>query len=251
MVAENLIFIGLNFPTPNFVFIFVGIIAAWRLRQRRDVAAIVFAQMLLFLGFAFRYNVPDRHAFFLPFYPLSALFLGLGADAFRTRLAGRKWVAAAVLAMALLPAAVYCFTPALGRHFYKSLADRRQLPYRDDYKYWLQPWQTGYTGAERFATEALTSVRPGAAIYADSTTSLTMLYVQEVHGLRPDVKIICEYDSEQGGLALTESTIDAIMDKSALYVVSARVGYCPGFILREYDTEKDGLLYRVLKRKAS
>jgi hypothetical protein len=251
MVFENLAFIGLNFPTLNFVFIFTGIVAAWRLRERRDMAMIVLAQMLMFLGFAFRYNVPDRHAFFMPFYPLAALFLGLGANAFRVRFAERKWVAAVVLALAVLPAAVYCFTPTLGRHFYKSLADRRQLPYRDDYKYWLQPWQTGYRGGERFATEALRQVEPGATVYADSTTSLTMLYVQEAHRLRPDVKIICEYDSEQGGPELTRSTIQTFIDKPALYVVSAIPGYCPGFILREYDTQREGVLYRVTKLKGS
>jgi hypothetical protein len=251
VAIENLLFIGLNFPTPNIVLLFAGIVAAWQLRERRGMAVIVLGQVFLFLVFAFRYNVPDRHAFFLPFYVVTALFFGLGAEVVRERFYGKKWVPAVLIALAILPAGVYCFTPTLGRHFYKSLADRRQLPYRDDFKYWLQPWQTGYRGAERFATEALVQVEPNATIYADSTTSLTLMYIQETRKLRPDVLIISDYDSEQGGPALTPETIGPLMNKSAVYVVSAKSTYCPVFVLTDFETERDGVLFRIVKRKAS
>ena len=146
---------------------------------------------------------------------------------------------------------VYFVTPTIARHTYKSLEQRRQVPYRDDYTYWLQPWQTGYRGAERFAVEALNQVEQNAVIYGDSTTGITLLFVHETRGIRPDVRIITQHLAEEDAPTLDEDTVDGLIDESAFYVVSAEPGYCPSFILEKYDTVKDGVLYRVLKRQRS
>ena len=66
----------------------------------------------------------------------------------------------------------------------------REIPYRDEYKWFLQPWLTGYHGAEQFADAVFETVEPNAIVYADNTTVYPLLYEQEVKGRRPDVKIV-------------------------------------------------------------
>ncbi len=248
IVWENIIFILLNFPTPNLVLFFVGL---WVLRKAapdRSFANIIVAMLILHFAFAFRYTVPDRHAFFLPFYCLAAVLVGLGANAFLSR-ANRKAAVVAVLVFALLPIPAYALTPALARKTYKALGQRRQRPYRDEYKYFLQPWKTGYRGAERFANEALDTVEENAIIYAYTTDVHALLYVQEVKGKRTDVKIVSDHDSSKDAPVFNRETIAQLMNGSAVYVSSAVRGYCPGFLLDSYDFVQAGVLWRVVERK--
>ncbi len=250
IVWENMIFILLNFPTPNLVFFFVGL---WILRKaapNRSFANIIIAMLILHFVFAFRYTVPDRHVFFLPFYCLAAVLIGLGADAFFNR-ANRKAAVVAVLVFALLPIPAYALTPALARKTYKALGQRRQRPYRDEYKYFLQPWKTGYRGAERFANEALDMVEENAVIYAYTTDVHALLYVQEVKGKRTDVKILSTYDGSANAPVLDETTVDDLMADFALYVTSPVRGYCLGFLLENYDFVKSGVLWRVVGRAST
>ena len=239
-------FILLNFPTPNLLLFFVGL---WTLRKTapsRSFANIIIAMLILHFVFAFRYTVPDRYAFFLPFYCLAAVLVGLGADVFLRRF-NRKALVFIVLAFALLPAATYYFTPDIARKAYKPLGQRRQRPYRDEYKYFLQPWKTGYRGAERFANEALDTVEENAVIYADPTTVHVLLYAQQAKGRRNDVKIVSRYYTSKNTPAFNENTIEQLMENSSVYVVSPIPGYCPQFILDQYKFEQAGIIWKVVE----
>jgi hypothetical protein len=209
----------------------------------------MFALLGLYLMFAFRYAVADRYVFFLPFYCLAAVLIGLGADYLLGRYS-HKGMAFAILVLALLPIPIYTVTPEVARKVYKHLGQRRQRPYRDEYTYFLQPWKTGYRGAQRFADEALELVEENAIIYADSTVIHTLLYVQEAQGKRPDVKIVSEYYSSRNAPDFNEGTIRQLMQDSTVYVVSAAKSYCPSFILENYDTVRRGVLYQVVEKRS-
>lgn len=131
---------------------------------------------------------------------------------------------------------------------YKPLGQRRKLPYRDDYKYFLQPWKNGERSAEKFAHEALDSVDENAIIYADTTTAHALLYVQQVEGLRPDVKIISDYDSSENSPVLDKDTIEGLMQNFPVYVVSPLKRYCPAFLLEVYDFVEASVLWRVASK---
>lgn len=248
IVFENIIFIMLNFPTPNFVLFFVGLWALRKPSPSRSFTNIMLAMLILHFVFAFRYTVIDRYAFFLPFYCLAAVLIGLGADVALRRF-NLKALVFVMLAFSLLPAPVYYLTPAIGRKYYPPLAQRRQRPYRDEYKYFLQPWKTGYRGAERFADEALSMVEENAIIYADSTIVHGLLYVQEVKGKRRDVNIVWTYDMSENAPIFNENTIEQLLKNHAVYVVSPLENYCPQFLLERYDFEQQGILWKVVKRK--
>jgi len=248
VIFENVIFILMNFPTPNIALIFVGLFALKKYAPDRPFAVILIALLILHFAFAFRYTVPDRHVFFLPFYCLAAALAGLGADTVLKRF-NKRILKFAILAFALLPILIYFITPAVARRFYKPLAQRRQRPYRDEYNYWLRPWKTGYRGAERFAQEALDVAEKNAVVYAFSTDVHCLLYIQQVYGRRADVKIVSDLDSSEDAPALSKDTVADLMNRSPLYVAAPHRDYCPRFLIENYSFVKTGVLWRVVEIK--
>jgi len=247
IILENLIFILLNFPTPNLILFFVGLWVLRKTAPSRAFANIITAMLILHLLFAFRYTVPDRYSFFLPFYCFVAILTGLGADALLKKANGRKTVIV-LLAFSLLPVVAYFFTPKLARKYYKPLVQRRQRPYRDEYAYFLQPWKTGYRGAERFANEALDTVEQNAIIYAPFTDVHALLYVQQVKGKRSDIRIVSDFDMSENAPILNADTIGDLMKEHPLYVVSTTPRYCPAFILDKYDFEPAEVVWKVVDK---
>ena len=246
MAGENLLLIGSNFPTPNVLLFFAGCFGLSRSRPRA-FRNVVLACGALFLLFAFRYTVPDRFAFFIPFYCLAAILIGLGAQEIASQIhhGAVQWV---IVALSLLPPGVYAIAPQLAQRMNVRMGTRQDIPYRNDYEYFLRPWKTRYVGAERFATEALEGVEDSAIIWADATTAPPLLCVQEVKGIRPDVRIVSGTASDEKNPPLTEQTIDALLAEHPIYVVSRTPGYCPAFVLARYSLVPAGVLWRIAER---
>ena len=233
-----------NFPTLNALFFFPGLWALWKKAPSKSFANILFALLAAYFIFAFRYTIPSRHTFFLPFYCVASLIIGLGINVIIERF-NNKIFLIFIMINVLLPIPVYCASPYMARKMYKPLGQRRQRPYRDEYTYFLQPWKTGYRGAERFAREALEQVENNAIIYAYTTDVHALLYVQQVKGKRRDVRIVSDYDKGENAPVLTRDTVAGLMNESALYVVSPLPGYCPQFLLERYEFTQVGVLWKV------
>ncbi|MBE0536461.1 MAG: DUF2723 domain-containing protein [Phycisphaerae bacterium] len=245
IAKENLLYILLNFPTPNIIFGFVGILGLWRLAPRPGFAAVVLSLLVLFLLFAFRYTVVDRYSFFIPFYAMFSLMLGLGAHLVMEKKQCRK-LAVLVLLLALLPVPAYAVAPQAARKFHPQLGMRRQIPFRDDYSYFLRPWKTTEHGPDRFAHEALGSVETHAVIWADTTTAFPLLMTQQVRQVRKDVTVMTTIAAGVDALAWDEAGAGELVSKGLLYVVSPLKGYCPPEILSAYDFVQAGVLWRVV-----
>jgi hypothetical protein len=248
IIKEDILFILLNFPTPNIVLFFAGCFALFRLSMSRALRNVLLGVTILFFVFAFRYTVPDRYAFFIPFYCTVAVFMGLGTHLFQNRISGRVF-GPLVLVFSLLPIGVYAAAPALAEKMQFNIGTRSDIPYRDDYRYFLQPWRTGDNGAERFAQEALEVKEKEAVIYADQTTVGPLLYVQQVQRKRPDVKIVSGVIKSEGAPKFDEQTIGQLLKERAVYVVSRRAKCCPAFVLDNYDLVQADVLWRVVKRE--
>ncbi len=248
LVAENLMLWALNFPTPNVVLAGVGLVYLVRLRQTEAMALPILILSLLFLAFAFRYTVVDRYAFFIPFYILVSVMMGLGADAVLTRFP-RRWLAGAMVAAAILPVGLYALAPAMARAGHLDLRTRGDVPYREDLEFFITPWKTWCYGPERFATEVLSAVGQDAVIYADLTTVGPLLIRQQTEALRPDVAIVSASVHSPGAPAFNAETLARILRARPAYVVSAKPGYCPKFVLDGYDLAKEGLVWRIRLRE--
>jgi len=244
LIQEDILLVVLNFPTPNALLFFAGLYGLHKMDSTAAFRRIVVALLVLFFIFAARYTIVDRYAFFLPFYCVVAVVIGLGVhEAARWRLPGSTVL---IAAFALLPIAAYAVAPGLAQRWNLSIGTRQDIPYRNDYEYFLRPWRTGCTGPERFARAALETAAPNAIICADSTTAPPLLYVQEVQGVRPDVKI-AGIVSSQGAPRVQEQTVEELLEERPVYVVSNRRGYCPVFILEKYSLAEAGVLWRVAK----
>ncbi len=248
IIKESFLFILLNFPTPNIVLFFAGCFGLFKLSLSRAFKSVLLVLTVLFFVFAFRYTVPDRYAFFIPFYCVVAVFMGLGTYLLQERMKSKVLVPA-VLAFGLLPIGVYAVAPTIAEKTHLSIGTRADIPYRDDYKYFLQPWRTADRGAEEFAEKVLEVEEQDAVIYADSTTIGPLLYVQEVKGRRQDVKIVHGVVKSKNAPDFNEQTIGRLLKDGTVYVVSRRQGYCPAFVLDNYDLVPAGILWRVVDRQ--
>ena len=246
IVGEDLIFMAYNFPTPNCLFFFAGLYGLKRASPSRGFRNILLGLLILFFVFAFRYTVPDRYAFFVPFYCLVSVLIGVGFNLLVTQ-PNRKILCLIVFILALLPIPAYIVVPVIAQKMQFNLSTKRDIPCRNEYIWFLRPWQTGCHGPEKFANEALDAVEDNAIIYADGTTVYPLWYVQEVKGKSPDVKIISNHGSYENPIALpTAETIGKLFAEQPVYVVSPVPGYCPGFLLKQYKFERKGVLWKVI-----
>ena len=165
----------------------VGLVVLWR-RDRSLTAALALlygANVLLML---FRHHpameVRDQYIFFLPSYVPVALLIGVGAVATDARI--RPALVGLLIAAPLL---VYPVASLTAGALATRLAPARQLPGRDPVAYYLLPPKPGYDGARRFAREAFAAVEPDAVVVSDWLPYQTLLYVQQVEGVRPDVRL--------------------------------------------------------------
>jgi len=250
IIKENFLFILLNFPTPNLLLFFAGFFGLFKVSPSRSFRSILLSLIVLFFIFAFRYTVPDRYAFFLPFYCMVSIFIGLGVYLLQER-ANHKVFAYLILFFSLLPVGVYAVVPAWVERMQFDIGTRNNVPYRNDYKYFLQPWKTGYRGAERFADEALDAAESNAVIFADSTTVAPLLLMQEIKGKRPDVKVVSGIVSSKNAPSFNEHTIKQLLQSRSVYVVSRQAGFCPSFVLDNYELLPASLLWKVVERENS
>ncbi|MDI6448937.1 protein O-mannosyl-transferase family [Anaerobaca lacustris] len=248
IAKENFLFVVLNFPTPNLLLCVGGGVALLRMRTVSAFRCVLVASLVLFFLFAFRYTVADRYAFFIPFYAVVCVLAGLGVQLVHERLPHRV-VAAVIIGATFLPVAVYVIAPTIARRMDLGIGTRADIAYRDDYAYFLQPWKTGETGAERFARDALDAAGPDAVIYADTTTVAPLLLVQEVEGRRTDVKIVTGIVSSRGAPPYDAELFERLLACRPIYVTSDQPGYAPPFVLGRYNLRQVGPLWQVVGRR--
>ncbi|MBN1845504.1 MAG: DUF2723 domain-containing protein [Sedimentisphaerales bacterium] len=216
----------LNYPTPLLLLAGPGLWYSLARLPRRAAAWLLLVLGLAYVLFAVRYDVPNQNHFFLPAYALLSVYIGLGFEALcgRRRRLGIILTAAGLL---LMPPA-YAVMAQAARSRQIPLGTRRHIPYRDVYRYYLEPWQQDQTGPRRFATEVFDRLPAGAILLADHTTIPPLLYLQHIEQRRPDVRVFLELDRQAlirilpaGGRVFTVSNVkdyrpDWVTDPNAL-----------------------------------
>ncbi len=219
LIKENLMLMAYNFPTPNVIFFFAGLYGLKKVPRGHGFAKVLLALLILFFVFAFRYTVPDRYAFFIPFYCLASVLIGVGVNLLIAQY-NSKILCLVILILSLLPIPTYIIAPAVAQKQKFNLSTRADVPRRNDYVWFLQPWKAGYSGAEEFADEVFEKLEPEAVVYADNTMVYPLLYMQEVKGKRADIKIISEYAGSEGLPLLSEKSIEQWLSEGDVYTVS-------------------------------
>jgi hypothetical protein len=145
----------------------------------------------------------------------------------------------------LLPVPVYYVAPLLASKMAILMHTKRELPYRNEYKWFLRPWKIGYTGTQRFAEEVLAEVERDSVIFGDGSTVFALHFIRDTKGLRPDVSIISWNRLANNNREYSSAEVEAYIRQRPFYVVSPLPGYCPDHLLQNYDFEKAGHLWKV------
>jgi hypothetical protein len=124
----------------------------------------------------------------------------------------------------LMPIPIYITAPLMAERLEFNLSTRADVPYRNDYMWFLRPWKIGYRGTEKFAKEVFAELGTDAVVYADNTMVYPLLYMQEVKGKRTDIKIISEFAASKGTPLLTEKSIEQWLSEGDVYAVSPVTG---------------------------
>jgi hypothetical protein len=137
----------------------------------------------------------------------------------------RKILCWVVLILTLLPIPTYIIAPGLAEKSQFNISTRADVPYRNDYTWFLRPWRTGYRGAEKFADEVFEKLEPDAVVYADNTVVYPLLYMQEVKGKRADIRIISRYTGSQGLPLVSEKPLEQWLTEGDVFSVSPVEGH--------------------------
>lgn len=243
VARENILYIVLNYPTVNIGLFIIGLSGLLHKQTRGVMMGVLGALSLVFLLFAWRYTVSDRYAFFIPFYCVMAVFIGKGLQGLSKN--DNTWAVRLALAFSLCPVVVYALMPGVLRARGYSLGTRQNIPYRDDLTYFLQPWKTGYRGADRFAQEVFEQLNEHAVLYADHTTVAPLVLYQDSQGIRPDVHVVSSVIHTPGAPEFSKTSLDELLTTRPVYVVSDQPGYCPSFLLEKYALRERGHVFQV------
>ena len=176
-----------QFPVVGFALGWIGL--PWLIRRNRPAFLALTLSGIPYLLFPLMWDFRDHYQFALSFYACFAALIAPGVCALRERLTRGALTPLALLLLIAFPLSTYATTPFLSRAFGIDLVKARTLPYRDNASYFLNPSKRGDDGARRYASETLKILAPNAVIVGDYTPALVMTYLQDVEGLRPDIRI--------------------------------------------------------------
>jgi hypothetical protein len=194
--------------------------------------------------FVVRYSVPDQFTFLLPSMLLIAVFAGVGLDVLSD--ASPRWRTVAITAVVfsiLFPLGLYAMGPSLleGR---VRVQRARDLPFRDEMRYWMVPWKRNEDSAERFAREALYEAAPDGVILADDTSLYPLVVLQRRDKIALGVWL--PYDKKVPSYDRDRESFFRIVGDRKIFVVSPVPGYAPAGLLRDARFVRRGVLYEVL-----
>ena len=240
-----------QFPVIGFSLIFIGIFALFR----KDRIVAIFLLLLIgvnaffFLSFGPGIERTTKYTFYISDYAVFSILIGYGSMTFINYLKNKGYslIKLSSIGMALiilLPLFLYNITPYASRALRIDLLHARTIPYRDNNTYFLNPSKRGYTGAARYAEEALHTASPNSIVIADFTPLSVLRYYQVVKGVRNDVSIILSGQFEQN---IPYKTVVANYGKRDIYLADMENGYYRIYELRDkYDFVPAGILYKII-----
>jgi len=240
MVAKSIMTIVLNFPTPILGLALVGMIKARKILDGR-LAGLLGLATAVHLAFAVRYSIRDQYSFFIMTVFFLSIWIAVGAWWWLDRYP--RWTIAVFL-LALVSPLVYAAIPRVAPRIYPEFGFRYPIPYRDEMRYFLQPWKTGYRGPDRLVDEVFGQLPSHAIFIVDSTPSWPFRYYQITANRRTDVHIA--YDLFESQLPAEKvRRLAGVLEHRPVWVLRPFPGYCPSWILDNFELVKRGVIYQV------
>lgn len=241
--AANMALAAVSFLNPCWWFAGGGFVGGSEggLRTFRTWLA---ALTLLHGVFWIRYFVADQATFVLPTLGLLAIAVGLGyrkLEAGKRRWNGARWAALAAAGIVLATAGPWAIG-VVARRTGVDVTRARDLPFRDEMRYWLVPWKQDETSAARFVAEIGKQLRAGDVLLADATAAGPLLATRAAGTLSAEWRLITPWSGE------TDAALRAVVREGApkVFAVSPVAGYLPKAVTdAARGFERQGVVYRV------
>ncbi len=254
-IKINAVLVSLNFVGLLLPLAIVGLVRMKR-RLGGQTAAAIIALTAIFVLFAVRYPVPDQFTFFLPAFAMLAVAAGVGICVLAAK--SRAWrigLISACLASLVWQPLFYAALPSMVRRFAPEIKNKRELPFRDELRYWIVPWKQDENSAERFAAAALKQASPNGIIIADVTSEHPLVLVQMRDKIAPDVEIpySVDYDGEPPYMK-DINAFQAGLHGRPVYAVSPVARYTPTPVIQaaeKFEKGEDEVLYRITWKKSA
>ena len=239
----NLALAGLSLLNPGWLLAGVGLFKARIGALRKPLLALTLLQGLFWI----RYLVPDQATFVLPTLGLLAVWAGVGAGVGlrapmpllpRTWRGGLAWILVGGLTAAGLPWLLSHAADATGCEVRRS----RQLPHRDEARYWLMPWKQNEDSAARFVAAVDAQLGAGDWLVADATAVGPLLAARAAGRMSGHWHLVTPWSPP----AEQEAAVGALASGARVYAVSPVKGYAPAWLLApEVRVFQEGVLWRA------
>jgi hypothetical protein len=252
-VGLYLAYLFYQFPLVSFLLGFAGIVALFRGDKKLALffVLLIGVNALFFLKFGPSYG-QTKYTFYISAYMVFSILIGCGFFSVQSLMRDKeysikKFSFLVIVTVFLLPVLLYNITPYVSKRLNIDLLHTRTVPYRDNEAFFLNPSKRGYTGAARYAQEALNIVSQGSIIIADYVPFTVLRYFQEINGVRRDVLILHTKDLKKNMLL---ERISAYYGKKDIYLADKkkRYGYKINLLQSEYELVPEGVLYRVVRK---
>jgi len=201
--------------------------------------------------FFVRYPIPDQFTFIIPSLIMVAIGAGVGISVLFDY--AKHWHTAAITVCMLsiaLPPVAYATIPSLLKKYGVAVKRSRELPYRDELRYWIVPWKHNERSAELFARTALREAGPSGTIVCDGTSYYPLKIIQMQEKLSPGVAVRNAGEIKRL-FSRGEDTERRELRARGLYVISPALDFLPEEVMRSVtlNREPGRILYRVVWNK--
>ena len=241
-----------QFPLFGFIAGFIGLKVLFR--ERRQLFWSLSILFVLDIMFASTYMRQRRFFLFLPSYLAFTVWIGFGIREMSSRLRHSPVLlrGSVVCGTILLPILIYLGLPPLAERFHLDLVRGRQLAFRDNNRFYLNPVKRDEFGPRDYGLKALEVAKPNSLIIGDFTPAMVLLYYQVVEGQRPDVSIETKIDQYVRSPQKREelyATISKELKKRPVYIADNEESYYRVRELkRRFDVVPWGPLWEIRRR---
>lgn len=184
-----------QFPSPILIFGVYGFIKVWK-KFNINYAMALF--LLWFIPFIFSlfYFFQRQFAMLIPTFLIYSIWAAYGI-AFTYE----KWFICKNYKIIILLSILILLLPPFEYYGAYRLAEKenimlpiRELPYRNNYKYFLFPPKNNEYGAVKYVQDAFRQASKNSIILADFNPAMALLYAQKVFDFRKDILIDIQID---------------------------------------------------------
>ncbi len=234
-----------QFPLIGFL---LGFFAIMRVKKD-EIITLIFILFLteVIYGSGYYYQ---RHFYVYVFsYVTFAIFIGLGTKLIEINKNLHFKITFASL-MVILPLLLYSIAPSVIPKGYYHILKIRDIPYRDNLKYFLQPSKRGYRGTYEYAKNALEQVKKGDTIIGDYTIVTVLEYFNKIEKIGDGgINLVFDERLTYRGIRIPEYVRDRVGKGVNVFLADNEDFYCIEELKKEYEIIPSGVLYKIVPKK--